>query len=516
MNSNSGRERSLSERTLSGLGWSYLSTFIKALLSLLVLVILARLLTPVDFGLQGIAWIFILLGARFGQSVVGPAIVQRYALTDRHIQVGFTLSVASGIAIMPIIWLGAPLVGEFFNEPRAARVLQVLSVIVVINGIGVVPVHLLRRKLHFRQLMVADILAYSVGYGLTAVVLAFQGFGVWSLVWGEIMYKVIHTATATWYSPQRLRPGWGRRDGADLLSTGAGFSLARMFEFIARQGAYFIIGRWLGAASLGYYSRADRLIVLPKNYVSQSLLDVLFPAMARRQRGADRLATIYLHGIETLALVALPLSVMVFMCAPEIVSVILGGQWDPVVVVLRILAVAVLFQMCDILNVAAIGALGAVYRQAWRQGVHAFLVVVGAWYASRWGLGGVAVAMVGAQAAAYLLQTQLTMSLLQVRPRQFFRCYLPALWAGAWATVALWVIADQVRAMALPVGLTLFIEGLVWLAAVIAALYYAPSFVRPVSIHWAMTNMPFEVLGTTGRYLRMVLTWLEKRGQTTF
>ena len=113
MNSNRERETSLSERTLSGLGCP---TFIKALLTLPVLVILARLLTPVDFGLLALAWIFILLGAIAGQSVVGPAIVQRYALTDRHSQVGFTLSVASGIAVMPIIWLLAPLVGEFFNE----------------------------------------------------------------------------------------------------------------------------------------------------------------------------------------------------------------------------------------------------------------------------------------------------------------------------------------------------------------------------------------------------------------
>ena len=109
---------------MSGLGWSYLSTFTKALLvTLLVLVILARLLTPVDFGLLAIAWIFILLGARFGQSVIGPAIVQRDELNDRHIQVGFTLSIAVGIAIMAIIWLLAPFVGEFFNEPGAARVL---------------------------------------------------------------------------------------------------------------------------------------------------------------------------------------------------------------------------------------------------------------------------------------------------------------------------------------------------------------------------------------------------------
>ena len=131
--------------------------------------------------------------------------------------------------------------------------------------------------------MVARILAYSVGYGLTAVVLAFQGFGVWSLVWGEIMHRVIYTTMLIRYSPRDLRPGWGLREAADLLSRGAGFSLARIFEFIAGLGGSFVIGRWLGAASLGYYTRTDRLILLPRSYVGISLSEVLFPAMAQRQ-----------------------------------------------------------------------------------------------------------------------------------------------------------------------------------------------------------------------------------------
>ena len=510
MNSNDARETSLSARTLSGLGWSYLSTFIKALLSLLVLVVLARLLTPVDFGLQGIAWIFIALGARFGQAIVGPAVVQRHELTGRHIQVGFTLSMLIGIAIMGIIWLLAPLIGEFFNEPRASRILQVLSVIFVINGVGAIPTHLLRRNLQFKQLMVADILAYSTGYGFIAVVLAFQGFGVWSLVWGEIMRVVIYTTTVVLYSPQDLRPRWALPEAVDLLSRGAGFSLARFFEFIARQGGYFVIGRWLGATSLGYYTRADRLILLPRNYVSNSLFQVLFPAMAQRQQGTDRLATIYLHGVEVLSLVALPVGVMLFVSAPEIVSVILGGQWAPVIAVLQILALAVLFQMCDILNVAAIGAMGAVYSQAWRQGIHAILVVGGAWFASRWGLVGVAFAIVIAQVAAYLLMSQLTVSLLKMRWQQLLRCFLPALWVVAWVAVALWLTAGQVRAMALPVGLSFLVEILVWLATIIAALYYAPSFARPLSVPWAMTNIPFEVLGTPGHYLKKGLKWLSR------
>ena len=152
-----------------------------------------------------------------------------------------------------------------------------------IEGVGIVPAHLLCRDLRFKQLMVARILAYSVGYGLTAVVLAFQGFGVWSLVWGEIMHRVIYTTMLIRYSPRDLRPGWGLREAADLLSRGAGFSLARIFEFIAGLGGSFVIGRWLGAASLGYYTRTDRLILLPRSYVGISLSEVLFPAMAQRQ-----------------------------------------------------------------------------------------------------------------------------------------------------------------------------------------------------------------------------------------
>ena len=508
MSSNGADGMSLSARALSGLGWSYLATFVKAFLSLLVLVILARLLAPADFGLLAIAWIFILLGIRVGQGLVGPAIIQRSELTDRHIQAGFTLSLMIGLLVAVMIWLVAPVVGEFFKESEAALILQWLSVIFIINGIGNVPAHLLRRELRFRELMIADILAYSIGYGLTAVFLAFQGYGVWALVWGEIMHKVIHTLMVIRCTHIRLYPRWAQREATDLLSTGAGFSLARFFEFIARQGGHFVIGRWLGAASLGFFTRADKLILLPKNYVSQSLFQVLFPAMAQRQQGTERLATIYLYGTEILSLVAIPVGVLLFVCAPEIVSVILGGQWGPVVVLLQILAFAVLFQMCDILNIAAIGAVGAVYRQAWRQGIHAFLVVAGAWFASRWGLEGVVMAIVAAQVAAYLLLTQLTVTLLELHTGRLLRCFVPALWTAAWTAVTLWLTAGQVRALHLPPLPALFVEVLVWTVTLIAALYYAPSCVRPLSARWVVATVPFEVLGTPGHYLGNGLKWL--------
>ena len=511
MTGNDAPQQSLRARTLSGLGWSYLATVLKAFMALLALAILARLLAPVEYGLFGIAWIFMTMGVRFGQSLIGPAIIQRLSLTDRHIETGFTLSLIIGISMSALFWLLAPFIGAFFGEPTAARALQVLAVIFLLNGVSCVPSHLLRRDLRFRELMVAEVTAYALGYGFTTITLAFQGYGVWSLVWGEIMSKVVHVAIVLCYTRVRLYPRWSAPEARDLLSTGAGFSLVRIFEYIARQGGHFIIGRWLGAMSLGYYTRTDKLTLAPKNYLSQNLLQVLFPAMAQRQQGTERLATVYLHGLELLSLVAMPLIAMLFLAAPEIVLVILGGQWEPVIVLLQILALATLFQICDVPNIAAIGAVGAVYRQAWRQGLHALLVVSGAWYASRWGLQEVVMVIVCAQVFAYLLSAQLSASVLKFGWNRLMRCFLPALWAGAWAVMALWPTALLLRSLALPALPALAVEALVWLATVIAAIYFAPVWARSRSLPWTLINVPFETLGPLGHCLSAGLKWLSRQ-----
>ena len=499
---------SLGTRTLDGLRWSSLTVVIKALLTLLVLAVLSRLLTPNDFGLLGIAWILVDLATRVGQTGIGHALIQLDELTERHLEVGFTLSVALGVTVAAALWLFAPHFGRLFDEPVVSELVRVLSVAFVIGGVSVESDHLLRRNLQFKQLMVADLLSYSVGYGLTAMVLAFWGFGAWALVWGEIMRMLIRTVTVALYSPPRLLPRLSVREVTDLISRGIGISLTQVFDFIVRTGGYFVVGRWLGATSLGYYTRADRLASLPFQYLGGNLFEVIFPAMSQRQQRVDRLCVAYLHGIEILLLAVLPVSALVFVSAPRIVAAVLGEQWDETVPILQILALAIPFQTGGVLNIAAIRASGDVYRETWRQAVHAFLVVFGAWFGSRWGLTGVAVAIVGAQIVAYLLMTQLAASLIELRPRHLLRCCRPALWVFAWATFALWLTAAQFRTWALPVGVTLFFEALIWTMAVVLAMYCAPPFARLRSVPWALAHVPFDALGTPGHYLRNGLTWL--------
>ena len=487
---------------MGGIGWSSLMVLLKALLTFLVLAVLSRLLTPNDFGLVGIAWILIELATKFGQTGIGHTLIQRHELTDRHVEIGFTLSTMLGGAVAGAVWLFAPRFGHLFDEPTVSLLLQVLSVTFVIGGVGVVPEHLLRRNLRFKQLMVADLLSYSSGYGLTATILAFQGFGAWALVWGEIMRVLIRTVTTSLYSPPRLRLRLAVREATDLIFRGAGYSLTQVFDFIVRTGGYFVVGRWLGATALGYYTRADRLASLPFQYLGGNLFEVIFPAMAQRQQRVDLVRTVYLHGVELLALAVLPVSALVLLCAPGIVTVVLGAQWSETVPVLRILAIGISFQTVGILNVAAIRASGAVSRETWRQAAHAFFVVFGAWLGSHWGLTGVAVALVGTQIGACLLMTQAALSVLGLGPRPLLRCGLPALWSSGWATVVLWLTTGQFQAWEMSAYLALSFGVLIWTIVIVATTYYAPPCARLLSIPWALAHVPFDVMGTPGRYLR--------------
>lgn len=480
------------------------------LLSLLILAILARVLPPGDFGLLGIALIFVGFTEIFGNLGVGPAIVQRLDLTDLHVDIAFTLSVILGAVMTVAIWLFAPIGALLFDEPIVSQMLKALSIVFVIAGFGVVPEHMLRRKLQFKNLIVADLLSQSLGYGLVAIIMAFLGFGVWSLVIGTVIRYTLRTAILIRFRPPHLRFRWASPEAIDLLGYGTGFSLTSVSNFIAQQGGPFVIGRSLGIAALGYYTRAYSLISLPLRLGSR-LIHVLFPAMSERQEQRERLGDVYICGIEILSLVAFPASALLFLSAPEIVAVVLGGQWGTVVPVLQILAMTIMIRTCEAMNPPVVRALGAVYGEAWRQAIFALLSVTGAWFGSQWGLRGIATAIVIAWMVVHLLMTQLSLSLLGLPWRRLTRCHLPAVWTGFWVALALLVATQQLRAASVPIVASLIIELLVGIAAAIAAVYFAPPFAQPLSIDWVLRNVHFDAMGKLGNYLYRILILLYHR-----
>ena len=489
---------------MHALRWSALGSAGEALFSLAILAVLARLLTPRDFGVVAIAMIFVGVIEVAGRLGIGPAIVQRPGLTERHVATGFILSAALGAVLSAAVWFASPAIARFFADPEAPAILAALSAVFVITGLGTVSQYLLHRQLRFGRLMLATLVSQVAGYGLVALALALHGFGAWSLVGGLLARRALYTTAVVVCRPPPLRPTFSRRAAAELLRTGTGFSVSALMAEIAAHGARFAIANGLGAAPLGHYIQARRVAGAPSR-LGNVLQRVLFPAMSERQERIERLRPVYLHGMELTSLLAMSASVPLVLCAPEIIAVLFGRQWGAAVPVLEILAAGTVFRVCNIIDVTVIRALGAVYREAWRKALFALLMVSGVWLGMRWGLAGAAVAIVAASILLHLLLTQLALDLLGSHWRRLLRCHAPALWVGAWSAGALWVATALAGRAMLPAAATLAIGLATWAAAAAAAVYAAPTFARLRSVPWLLDGLPFAELGTTGRLLRFML-----------
>ena len=339
-----GARRGLTKRSIAGVLWTGLSVGAEGLLQIVALMVLARLLAPAEFGLFAATMIVIGLATIFGGLGVAPAIVQRPVLEPRHVRTGFTLSVLLGLTMAGLVWAGAPLLARMFRLPELAPVVRATAVVFLLQGFSSVAHALAQRALRFGWLAGVHAAALTAGYVVVGPLLAWQGFGVWALIGALLVQNLTRMALLQTGQPHPMRPQLDRRAIAELLYFGGGFTLARIGNYLASQADKLVVGRWLGAQTLGVYVLAYQLVAAPAVLVGQVLDMVLFPTMALVQREPSRLARAYRSAVSICAVVALPISVMVALLAAEIIEVLLGGQWSNAVAPLQILAFGILFR----------------------------------------------------------------------------------------------------------------------------------------------------------------------------
>jgi PST family polysaccharide transporter len=418
---------SMTNRTLSGLIWMSLSSGANVGVLLLVLIVLARWLTPADFGLVAVALMVIGFSAIFSDFGIGPAIVQRPDLQPAHLRSGFALSLLLGVLLGAATWFAAPLAASFFQLDELIPILRTLAWIFPVQSLGVVAESLLQRELRFRCLAGLEIATAVFGYGGMGITLAVLGYGAWALVGAHMAQTLVKTLLLVLVRPHPARPVFDRRAYADLLYFGSGFTVGRFSNYAAGQGEHVVIGYCLGAVALGVYGRAYQLMAGPAIVFGNVLDRVLFPAMVHVQDQPQRLADAYRRGTALVALVILPLSVALVALAPEVVEVVLGPEWEAVVLPLQILGVGMLFRTGCKISDSLVRATGAVYRRGWRQTAYAILVIAAAW-AGQWrGVEGVAVGILVTLAVNFFLMAHLSLRLLGMSWRAFAIAHLAGL-----------------------------------------------------------------------------------------
>jgi PST family polysaccharide transporter len=478
----------MTHRALSGLFWTFLGTGAQAALQLLVLVILARLLSPADFGLATAGLVVVGFSTIFSQLGIGPAVVQRLELRPAHLRCAFTLSVLLGLLFGGLIWLAAPAVAAFFRLDDLTPLLRALAFVFPLQGVSMVADSLLQRELRFRWLAAVEVAAVALGYGVVGVAFAALGFGAWALIGACLAQNGLRTVLLLILRPHPIRPLLEHRACGELLYFGGGYTAASFSNYLAGQGDNLVVGRWLGAEALGVYGRAYQLMAGPAVLFGNVLDRVLFPAMAQLQRHPEHLAEAYRRGVALIALVMLPASAVLVVLAPELVQVVLGPAWHEVVLPLQILGAGMLFRTGCKISDSLVRATGAVYGRTWRQTAYALLVLAGAWVGHFWGIPGVAVAVFLTLVANFLLMAQLSLRLAAMSWRTFCYAHLPGLALAVLAAGSVGATAALLRAWGLGPVLVL-VASVASLAPAAALVSCMPRRFLGEDGHWMVSRL---------------------------
>ncbi len=422
-------KKALLRSTFSGLGNQYAGTMITGLGQLVVTAALARLLSPQDYGLAGLAAVYVGLATVLAQFGISAALIQRVELTPRYIRAGFTASILLGIGTTLLVWCTAPLVASALGTTELTPVIRGLSFSFLLANPGVVAEALSQRNLMWRRLMWVEVTAFLLGYAFPALLLASAGYGVWALVASSLSQSLVRSATLLSVQPH---PKWPRigHEIREVLHYGSQFTLARIFNYTAGQGDNLVVGRVLGVVSLGYYGRAFKLMTILVTYFATVVTKVLFPIMSRLQGDRERLRSTYLTGAAVLGLVSAPLGALLVVLAPEFVGVILGPRWEPAIVPFQILTGGIMLRNVYLMAYCLDGALGAMRKRTLRDGVYALAVVLGSLAGTRFGLAGVATGVVLAIAVNYLIGAAMSLSMLGATWRDYAKSQLPAFALG--------------------------------------------------------------------------------------
>lgn len=454
---NTPHGKNLTSRTISGIIWMILGSGTQVILKIGVLAVLARLVSPKEFGVMGVATMVVEFSKMFAHMGVGPAIIQREELEYRHLTTGFTLSLMMGAFFASLLLILSPYLAIFFRMPDVEPVLRVIALVFVIDSLTLIGQALMLRNMKFKLNAGIEVISYAIGYGIVGIALAYYGWGVWALVTANLCQALMLATLLVFIQPFPKKPGFDKPAFKELLFFGGGMTLARIGNFLALQGDNIVVGRTLGAQALGIYGRAYQFMVMPASLFGNAMDKTLFPAMAKVQNEKKRLAKAYLTGVSVIGFIAIPVSIVFNFLAPSIVMVLLGPKWTDVTLPLQILTCSLLFRMSYKMSDSLSRATGAVYHRAWRQIIYAVLVFAGSYIGQFWGLPGVALGVAGALVVNFLLMAHLSLQLTDLTWRDLIVAHRSGVVLGAVTGILTYAIVSLCQQTGLPHFLILFV-----------------------------------------------------------
>lgn len=382
----------MSGRIINATSWALFGQFLKLSLRLAVNLILARLLSPKEFGIVGMVSVIITLLTALGELGLFSSIIQRKDINQKDLSSVFWLNVILGFIITAGLFFATPLIVKFYHEEALMNVVKVMSLNFLLNSFMITHNAILTKELHFKRIEMYSLVSVLVS-SLASVVLAYQGFGVWALVFGQNINYFINAVLIWTY--EKWRPSFliSKVSLEKLLSFGLRiFSSAVLNTFLGNVDS-LIIGRYFSSVSLGLYSYSQTLINIPTITFSSAFVRVLFPVMSEHQDDNERLRITYKKALNLVNIIIIPVMGSIYVFAHPLVTIIINPAWTDIIPYIRLFSVIAVLYPISAINLNILMAKGFADKFLKLEIIKKVLYVAGILFGLYWGVLGILVSI---------------------------------------------------------------------------------------------------------------------------
>lgn len=339
----------LRNKTISGLKWSAIDRFSSQGISFVISIVIARILSPSDYGLIGLTAIFVGIPQIFISSGFGVALIKKQNRTETDFSTMFYYNIAISLLCYLLLFFTAPLIAGFFKEEQLTLIIRILSLNFVINSFQLVQYVKCRISLNFRLQAKISVIS-TFGSGVIGLCAAYFGWGVWALVIqnlsSAVFVTVLYILFIRWYP----KASFSMESFKELFGYGSKLLLSSLLDTVFSNIYTFVIGKRFSVGDLGFYSRANSLAQLPSSNLMGILQNVTFPVLSKLQEDEEKMIAYHRKMIRATCFILFPVMGFIIVYAYPLIEVLLTEKWLPAAPLLQIVCVGLMFSPLQVLN----------------------------------------------------------------------------------------------------------------------------------------------------------------------
>ncbi len=322
------QQNSLKKKTISGLFWSFSDLILNQGIQFVIQIFLARLLLPEEFGLIGMITVFISISYSIIDCGFTSALIREKDSTQEDYSTVFYFNLFMAVVMYILLYISAPNISKFFNEPMLRSILRILALTLIINSFGLIQKTMLVKKIDFKTQTIINIAA-SIVSGIIAIGAAYKGFGVWSLVIRTLLMQLIQAVLLCILN--KWVPSFTFKIESFKKVFGFGWKMlvSGIIDTLYKNIYYIVIGRWFSAIQLGYYTNAQKLRDIASSSITTSVQKVSYPVLSSIQGNDVKLKSGYKKIIKNAVFITFPVMIGLAIIAEPFIKIVFGEKWIP-------------------------------------------------------------------------------------------------------------------------------------------------------------------------------------------